>query len=91
MTNGAEASTPSTNLLRRLTAERVLQEVWDGEPVTASALMAATGLARSTVLTLCRTLTDRGWLTELDDARAAGLRVLELEVAGPVEVTVSRA
>ncbi|MCQ9340145.1 homoserine kinase [Corynebacterium phoceense] len=27
----------------------------------------------------------------LDDARAAGLRVLELEVAGPVEVTVSRA
>ncbi|MEN5074298.1 ROK family transcriptional regulator [Isoptericola cucumis] len=72
MTNGAEASTPSTNLLRRLNAERVLQEVWDGEPVTASALMAATGLARSTVLTLCRTLTDRGWLTELDDARAAG-------------------
>jgi len=34
--------------------------------------MAATGLARSTVLALCRELTDRGWLVELDDARAAG-------------------
>ncbi|SKC56382.1 ROK family transcriptional regulator [Krasilnikoviella flava] len=72
MTHGAEATTPSTHLVRRLNAERVLQEVWDGEPVTASALMAATGLARSTVLALCRELTDRGWLVELDDARAAG-------------------
>jgi len=72
MTHGAEATTPSTHLLRRLNAERVLQEVWGGEPVTASALMAATGLARSTVLALCRELTDRGWLLELDDARAAG-------------------
>ena len=72
MTHGQEAATPSTHLVRRLNAERVLQAVWDGEPVTASDLMATTGLARSTVLALCRTLTDRGWLTELDDARAAG-------------------
>ncbi|MFD6176792.1 MULTISPECIES: ROK family protein [unclassified Isoptericola] len=72
MTNGPEATTPSTHLVRRLNAERVLQEVWDGAPVTASDLMAATGLARSTVLALCRELTDRGWLVELDDARAAG-------------------
>ncbi|MCZ2261821.1 MULTISPECIES: ROK family transcriptional regulator [unclassified Isoptericola] len=73
MTNGPEgATTPSTHLVRRLNAERVLQEVWDGEPVTASDLMAATGLARSTVLALCRELMDRGWLVALDDARAAG-------------------
>ncbi|MFE6967727.1 ROK family transcriptional regulator [Isoptericola sp. NPDC057653] len=72
MTNGPEATTPSTHLVRRLNAERVLQEVWDGEPVTASDLIAATGLARSTVLALCRELMDRGWLVELDDARAAG-------------------
>ncbi|MFC8598059.1 ROK family protein [Isoptericola sp. NPDC057191] len=72
MTNGPEAATPSTHLVRRINAERVLQEVWAGVPVTASDLMAATGLARSTVLALCRELTDRGWLVELDDARAAG-------------------
>ncbi|WP_166851314.1 ROK family protein [Isoptericola sp. BMS4] len=72
MTDGPEAATPSTHLLRRLNADRVLGEVWDGEPVTASGLMAATGLSRSTVLALCRELTERGWLVELDDARAAG-------------------
>jgi hypothetical protein len=63
MTNGV-ATASSTNLLRRLNAERVLREVWDGEPVTASALMGATGLSRSTVLALCRELADRGHRVE---------------------------
>ena len=40
--------------------------------LTGSDLMAATGLSRATVHDVCEELIERGWLRELDDARASG-------------------
>ncbi len=50
----------------------VLRTVWDGAPFTASDVIATTGLTRSTVLGMCDELVQRGWITELADARSAG-------------------
>ncbi len=50
----------------------VLRTVWDGAPFTASDVIATTGLTRSTVLGMCDELVQRGWITELEDARTAG-------------------
>ncbi|WP_181032817.1 ROK family protein [Clavibacter michiganensis] len=57
---------------RRLNAEVVLRRAWWAEAVTASDLIGSTGLTRSTVISLCDELIERGWLTVLPDARATG-------------------
>lgn len=62
----------SPQLMRRLNAQRVLDHVWSGQPVTASELMRETGLTRATVLALCRELAEQGWLRVLEDSRRAG-------------------
>jgi len=62
----------SARLLRHTNAAAVLRLVWDRPTFTASDVMADTGLTRSTVLALCDELVARGWVGELDDARAAG-------------------
>lgn len=67
-----DASVGSSQLIRRLNAQRVLQQMWHSEPTTASELMEVTGLTRATVLALCRELADHGWLQVLENARQAG-------------------
>lgn len=62
----------SARLLRHTNAAAVLRLVWDRPTFTASDVIADTGLTRSTVLALCDELVGRGWVSELDDARAAG-------------------
>ncbi|UFU03383.1 ROK family protein [Ruania suaedae] len=57
---------------RRSNAATVLRSVWHGTAFTASDVIATTGLTRSTVLGLCDELVERGWITELEDARSAG-------------------
>lgn len=66
-THGAASRT-----MRRANAQLVLDHMWWGGPATASELMAVTGLARATVLTLCRELRDQGWLASADAVRHAG-------------------
>ena len=50
----------------------MLSYAWQVSVFTASDAMAATGFTRSTVISLCDELVDRGWLTELANARSAG-------------------
>ncbi|WIB25646.1 ROK family protein [Curtobacterium sp. MCSS17_015] len=57
---------------RASSAETVLDHALAVAAFTATEAMEATGLTRSTVLAACEDLVARGWLTELDDARAAG-------------------
>ncbi|ROR73313.1 ROK family protein [Bogoriella caseilytica] len=58
---------------QRLTnATGVLHAAWSQESFTASDLIEATGLTRSTVLGLCAELLDLGWIHELTDTRVAG-------------------
>ncbi|MFC8304372.1 ROK family protein [Specibacter sp. NPDC057265] len=66
----SSAATP--HLVRTLNANRLLQYAWDTEAFTATDAIQETGLTRSTVLSVCADLVERGWLHELDDARAAG-------------------
>ncbi|RRR98631.1 ROK family protein [Glycomyces terrestris] len=61
-----------THPQRRLNAAAVLDRAWDAAAFTASDVISATGLARSTVIALCDELVDRGWFAELPNARAAG-------------------
>lgn len=58
--------------LRRVNAAAVLEYAWSTTAFTASDAIAATGLARSTVIALCDDLVERGWFAELPNARAAG-------------------
>ncbi|MCC3763412.1 ROK family protein [Glycomyces sp. TRM65418] len=58
--------------LKRVNAAALLDFAWRTEAYTASDAIAATRLARSTVITLCDELVERGWLAELPNARAAG-------------------
>ncbi|EXF24091.1 transcriptional regulator [Nesterenkonia sp. AN1] len=62
----------SSQLIRQLNAQRVLGCMWGREPSTATELMHATGLTRATVLTLCRDLTEQGWLQVSENSRQAG-------------------
>lgn len=66
-----EAAT-SPQVLRRVNARRVLEHAWRAGPFTATDVMAATGLTRSTAIGLCDELVAQGWLEELGDARAVG-------------------
>src|SRR3954469_21907039 len=67
-----EISGSSPQVLRAINAWRVLEEAWDLGAFTATDVMAATGLTRSTVIGVCDELVDKGWLALLDDARAFG-------------------
>lgn len=52
---------------RQINARTVLQQLWrtaEGESLTASELIAHTGLTRATVLAVCDDLVHRGWLAE---------------------------
>jgi predicted NBD/HSP70 family sugar kinase len=62
----------SPQVLRRVNARRVLEHAWRADAVTATEVMTATGLTRSTVIGVCDELVRQGWLEELDDARAVG-------------------
>lgn len=62
----------SPSLLRRMNAAEVLRHAWSVDAVTASDLIALTGLTRSTVLGVCDDLIDRGWMVSLADARSTG-------------------
>lgn len=66
------APTGSSQLIRQLNAQRVLGCMWHREPSTATELMHATGLTRATILTLCRDLTEQGWLQVSENSRQAG-------------------
>lgn len=57
---------------RRANAAAVLDRGWDAPVFTASDVIAATGLARSTVIALCDEFVERGWFAELPNARVAG-------------------
>jgi predicted NBD/HSP70 family sugar kinase len=63
---------PALSGLRRANADDVLRQGWWADAVTASELIELTGLTRSTVISLCDDLIDRGWLAVLPDARATG-------------------
>ena len=69
--DGTAAAT-SPQVLRRLNARRVLEHAWQAGPFTATEVMAATGLTRSTAIGVCDELVEQGWLEELGDARAVG-------------------
>lgn len=62
----------SPQVLRRVNARRVLEHAWRVGAFTATDVMAATGLTRSTAIGLCDELVAQGWLEELGDARAVG-------------------
>ncbi|WP_218125023.1 ROK family protein [Glycomyces harbinensis] len=57
---------------RGVNAATVLDRAWDASAFTASDVIAATGLTRSTVIALCDEFVERGWFAELPNARAAG-------------------
>jgi len=62
----------SPSVLRRMNATEVLRHAWSADALTASDLIALTGLTRSTVIGVCDELIDRGWLRVLADARSTG-------------------
>jgi len=66
----------SPHLLRRINMTAVLSYAWDTDRFTATDVMAATGLTRSTVLGICDELTGRGWLTEVDPPEIGPARSL---------------
>ncbi|SDC93964.1 Sugar kinase of the NBD/HSP70 family, may contain an N-terminal HTH domain [Microbacterium enclense] len=62
-------ATPS---LRRHNLDAVLAAAWDSEAFTASDVIAAVGLTRSTAIDVVDELTARGLLAEMPNARAVG-------------------
>lgn len=50
----------------------VLDIAWAAAAFTATDVIEATGLSRSTAIALCDELIDLGWLAELDDSRQSG-------------------
>ncbi|MDT0117082.1 ROK family protein [Microbacterium sp. PRF11] len=65
----AMTTTPS---LRRHNLDAVLARVWDADAFTASDVIAAVGLTRSTAIDVLDELTTRGLLAEMPNARAVG-------------------
>ena len=65
--------TPTSLMLRRMTASAVLDALRAGGPMTGSDLISATGLARPTVHVVCNDLIRLGWIREMD-SRPAGDR-----------------
>ena len=64
--------TPTSLMLRRMTASAVLDALRAGGPMTGSDLMGATGLARPTIHVVCNDLIRLGWIRETDSRRPAG-------------------
>src|SRR5215216_1432215 len=67
-----QRSTPTSLLLRRMTASAVLDALRSGGPMTGSDLIDATGLARPTVHVVCNDLIRLGWIRETESRRPAG-------------------
>ena len=65
----ATSTTPS---LRRHNLDAVLAHAWDDDAFTASDVIAAVGLTRSTTIDVLDELTARGLLTEMPNARIVG-------------------
>ncbi|MDP5228563.1 MULTISPECIES: ROK family protein [Arthrobacter] len=63
---------PSTQLVRRINARAMLQAMRGAGVLTGTELMAATGLSRATVISICDELVRLGWLRELENQRGAG-------------------
>jgi len=66
--------TPTSLLLRRMTASAVLDALRSGGPMTGSDLIDATGLARPTIHVVCNDLIRLGWIRETGNRRPAGDR-----------------
>ena len=73
-TGSMQRSTPTSLMLRRMTASAVLDALRSGGPMTGSDLINATGLARPTVHVICNDLIRLGWIREMDSRRPAGDR-----------------
>lgn len=69
--SGTKAAS-STQLLRRINAAAVINYAMTHGAFSATEIMEAIGLTRSTVLGICDELVTTGWIVELEDARAAG-------------------
>lgn len=65
-------ATPSVPSLRRHSLDAVLAYAWDAEAFTASDVMAAVALTRSTTIDVLDELVARGLLVEMPNARAVG-------------------
>ncbi|MBT2549008.1 ROK family transcriptional regulator [Arthrobacter sp. ISL-65] len=66
----AKRTAATAPVLRRITAEAVLQAFVAGGELTAGDLIAATGLSRPTVHSVCDELIGLGWVRETDAASA---------------------
>lgn len=62
---------PSTQLVRRVNASAMLKAMRGAGIMTGTDLMAATGLSRATVISICDELVRLGWLRELENQRVA--------------------
>ncbi len=71
-TGSMQRSTPSSLMLRRITASAVLDALRAGGPMTGSDLIEATGLARPTVHVICNDLIQLGWIREMESRRPTG-------------------
>lgn len=69
---GSRREREQTDSPRLQHAASILAFGWNRPAFTASDLISATGLTRTTVIALCAELVERGWLVELADSRAAG-------------------
>ena len=67
-----QKSTPTSLMLRRMTASAVLDALRAGGPMTGSDLIDATGLARPTIHVICNDLIRLGWIRETERRRPAG-------------------
>ncbi|WP_285137340.1 ROK family protein [Microbacterium sp. lyk4-40-TSB-66] len=65
-------ATTTTPSLRRHNLDAVLGHAWDAEAFTASDVIAAVGLTRSTAIDVLDELAARGLLAEMPNARAVG-------------------
>jgi predicted NBD/HSP70 family sugar kinase len=64
--------TPTSLMLRRMTATAVLDALRAGGPMTGTDLIDATGLARPTVHEVCNDLIRLGWIREMEGRRTPG-------------------
>jgi predicted NBD/HSP70 family sugar kinase len=67
-----QKATPTSLMLRRMTATAVLDALRAGGPMTGSDLINATGLARPTVHEICNDLIRLGWIHEMESRRPSG-------------------
>lgn len=68
----AELAATSPQVLRQINTDTVLRFALAGTIFSATDVMAATGLTRSTVLGVCEDLIELGWIDRQGDARTAG-------------------